>query len=76
MLKPKTLSPTCSDISRAARCFFVGRAVRAPALARHGELGARAQLASRISRKEALRSVATSMWQFGHELRSAVNITP
>ena len=31
------------------RRFFVGRTVRAPALARHGELGARAQLAFRIS---------------------------
>jgi len=44
--------------------FSVGRAVRAvPALARHGQSKARLRLAFRISREDALRSVATSVSQ-------------
>jgi hypothetical protein len=40
--------PTAITAKIEERPFFVGRAVRAPALARHGELGVRAQLAFRI----------------------------
>jgi hypothetical protein len=40
-----------------------------PALARHGELGARAQLDSRTLGRGALESVATSMWQSAREFR-------
>jgi hypothetical protein len=42
----------------------------------NGESGAQARLAFRIFGRSALKSVATSLWQFPHECRFAKHITP